>query len=231
MRVKKIQNVPNVSGDVPLTGPGSGGVIEARQKQQVLGLARVSMGVVRPLLGVEGDKDVVFGQGKEIGERTPEPVPSPVLEAARFRGPIVVFLGLDETQHTHTYPRTNTHSKETTDLDLALSNFETPQSSEQTVKSLPGIPYFALDLSETSEEDVGAFLERARLEVDGGDKTLPLGEEGLSTTVTVELAFAEPRSAANAFSAFDAAVFAEGRSMVDWNARNNVRNHFSLSFS
>ena len=227
MRVKKIQNVPNVSADVPLTGPGSGGVIEARQKQQVLGLARVSMGVVRPLLGVEGDKDVVFGQGKEIGERTPEPVPSPVLEAARLRGPIVVFLGLDETQHTHTYPRTNTHSKETTDLDLALSNFETPQSSEQTIKSLPGIPYFALDLSETSEEDVGAFLERASLEVDGGGKTLR--EEGISTTV--ELAFAEPRSAANAFDAFDAAVFAEGRSMVDWNARNNVRNTFHHYFS
>ena len=32
----------------------------------------------------------------------------------------------------------------------------------------------------------------------------------------------EPRAASQGLSAFDAAVFAEARSMIDWNARNSV---------
>lgn len=41
-----------------------------------------------------------------------------------------------------------------------------------------------------------------------------------------QLKFSEARVAMNSMSWFDAAVFAEARSMVDWNARNKVLHQF-----
>ena len=42
-----------------------------------------------------------------------------------------------------------------------------------------------------------------------------------------QIKFSEPRAAMNTVDWFDAAVFAEARSMVDWNARNKVRADFT----
>lgn len=47
----------------------------------------------------------------------------------------------------------------------------------------------------------------------------PESEE--SSSISYE--FMEPRAATTQFTAFEAAIFAEARSMVDWNARNKVR--------
>ena len=94
-----------------------------------------------------------------MGERVPEGVPA--LEAARHRGPSIVFLGLDETQHAHALTNKSSTLNESTDLDLALAQFPTPEAALKMMERLPGIPYFALDVSELSEQETKAFLERA----------------------------------------------------------------------
>ena len=68
------------------------------------------------------------------------------------------------------------------------------------------MPYFCVDVSGLEDALVVGVLE-------GGEGS---GEEG-------KLEFVEPRAAAAGFTPFEAAVFAEARSMTDWNARNQVR--------
>ncbi|OCH87878.1 hypothetical protein OBBRIDRAFT_795792 [Obba rivulosa] len=147
-------------------------------------LARLTTADVRPLLGPEP----FFAQGEHEGEIAEEGVS--VLEAARFRGPPVVFLGLHETEAAGADA-------------LPSSDFSAKGDSSSVVENIHGTPYFSLDVTEVEKEKLDQVLQDSEV-----------GKSG------AKLEFMEPRSAMQSFDAFQAAVFAEARSMVDWNARN-----------
>jgi NAD+ diphosphatase len=123
-----------------------------------------------------------FGQGPTEGAIPT--VDLPILEAARFRGAPIVFLGFKE-------PRANEYSAAIPPEELA--------------KALVGTPFFSIDVSEASETELDRLVQTSLAGADGFD-----------------LSFAEPRAAMRGMSEFDAGVFAEARSMVDWNFRNKV---------
>jgi NAD+ diphosphatase len=133
---------------------------------------------VEPFLGSKP----YFGQGPGEGEVAA--VDLPILEAARFRGAPVVFLGLSEPQP---------------------NDYRQCTSPEQLAKTLIGTPFFSIDLSEISQTELNRLLQTSITRTDG-----------------YALSFAEPRGATRGMSEFDAAIFAEARSMVDWNFRNKV---------
>ncbi|KDQ55689.1 hypothetical protein JAAARDRAFT_37099 [Jaapia argillacea MUCL 33604] len=114
-----------------------------------------------------------------------------VLEAARLRHAPIVFLGLHE-------PDGNTAGA------LPSSDFSTKGETPETVVSrIKGTAYFTVDVTDIEEETVTSVLENTQ--------AAKAGEI---------LEFSEPRSAMGSFDGFQAAIFAETRSMVDWNARN-----------
>ncbi|KIJ25743.1 hypothetical protein M422DRAFT_216569 [Sphaerobolus stellatus SS14] len=80
---------------------------------------------------------------------------------------------------------------------LPSSEFRTPETS----KDISGVPYFSVELSGVPEDVIEELLKSAA----------PEGQT---------LKFDDPRSASATFSMFDAAVFAEARSMLDWIIRN-----------
>lgn len=84
---------------------------------------------------------------------------------------------------------------------LPSSDFKDPGPA---VANLKGTPYFALDVADADEGTVQRVLDEA------GNRN----SEGLKYT------WSEPRSVIGFMDAFDAAVYAGGRSMVDWNYRN-----------
>ncbi|KAF8591850.1 hypothetical protein K439DRAFT_1401158 [Ramaria rubella] len=80
---------------------------------------------------------------------------------------------------------------------LPSSEFRTPEKASD----ISGAPFFALDIAGVSEAAADEFVKSA-------------AQDGEC------LKFEEPRSATGSFSMFEGAVFAEGRSMLDWNTRN-----------
>lgn len=144
-------------------------------------LALLTTQDVKPLLGAEP----FFGQCEQEGELSSSDVS--VLEAARLRGPSIVFLGLKETETLGTSA-------------LPSSEFKDPQTA---VAKLTGTPYFSADVADLDENKVNEVIENAGLVKDGST-----------------LAFTEPRAAMSSLDAYTAALFAEARSMVDWNQRN-----------
>ena len=118
------------------------------------------------------------------------------LEVARLRGPRIVFLGLEEPRGTTAI--------------LPSSDFSAKDEAPEVVaKRITGTPYFSLDVSDVEPSALDAVLQNNQLAKDGG-----------------QLKFSEARVAMNSMNWFDAAVLAEARSMVDWNARNRVRTDF-----
>ncbi|TDL26184.1 hypothetical protein BD410DRAFT_784246 [Rickenella mellea] len=115
---------------------------------------------------------------------------SRTLEAARLSTPNIIFLGLHETSQLNSA--------------LPSSDFS-GTDARAVVERIEGTPFFALDVSDVPEHSVSQALQ-------------------LSTPDKVadseKLEFVEPRAATATFNMFDAAVFAEARSMLDWNARN-----------
>ncbi|KAH7905966.1 NUDIX hydrolase domain-like protein [Hygrophoropsis aurantiaca] len=83
---------------------------------------------------------------------------------------------------------------------LPSSDFSDPQAA---VANLEGTPYFSLDVADFEEGKVNEILQNTEL-----------GKNGATLT------FVEPRAAMSSLDAFTAGVFAEARSMVDWNYRN-----------
>ncbi|KAH9892734.1 NUDIX hydrolase domain-like protein [Cubamyces lactineus] len=146
-------------------------------------LARLTTSDVKPLLGPEP----FFAQGQQEGELAQPDVP--VLEAARLRGPPIVFLGLHETDADSSNA-------------LPSSEFSAKTSAETVITNIKGTPYFSLDVSDITSAEVDKVLQAAATRGGG------------------EFQFSEPRAALALFDAFDAALSAEARSMVDWNARN-----------
>ena len=109
-----------------------------------------------------------------------------------MRGPTIIFLGLDEPQGTTAI--------------LPSSDFSAKKEAPEVVaERVTGTPYFSLDVSDVESSVLDAVLQSDQLAKDGG-----------------QLKFSEERTAMGSMNSFDAAVFAEARSMVDWNARNRV---------
>lgn len=87
---------------------------------------------------------------------------------------------------------------------LPSSDFSAKTDPSIAVTNVNGTPYFAMDVSDTTSE------------------TLEMALKSSKTTEEGSLEFMESRSASAGFTAFDAAIFAEARSMIDWNTRNKV---------
>lgn len=161
-------------------------LIVSESSQRALSLARLSTSDVKPLLGSEP----FFAQGEKDGELAPNGIS--VLEAARCRGPPIVFLGLHE-------PQTVTAGA------LPSSDFSGKNDHETIIQNINGTPYFSLDVTDVDQQTIDAVLQNSEASKAGA-----------------QLMFEEPRKAMGTFDVFEAAVFAEARSMVDWNSRNKV---------
>jgi len=85
---------------------------------------------------------------------------------------------------------------------LPSSDFKDPYAA---VENLEGAAYFSMDVADIDENKINGAIENAELAHDGSTLT-----------------FMEPRSAMSSLDAFTAAIFAEARSMVDWNQRNKA---------
>ncbi|KAI9449413.1 NUDIX hydrolase domain-like protein [Lactarius psammicola] len=74
---------------------------------------------------------------------------------------------------------------------------------EELARVLVGTPFFSIDVTEVSQTKLDHLVRNSTAGTDG-----------------YKLTFAEARAATRDLSDFDAGVFAEARSMVDWNFRN-----------
>lgn len=135
---------------------------------------------VEPFLGPKP----YIGQGPSESEGVIAAVDLPILEAARFRGAPIVFLGVSE-------PQVNVYCPAV--------------PPEEFAKTLVGTPFFSIDLSEVDQAGLDRLMQTSAAATDG-----------------FNLLFDEARSALRGMDGFDAGVFAEARSMVDWNFRNKV---------
>ena len=133
-----------------------------------------------------------FSQTQQEGSLADSEVMS--LQAARFRGPSIVFLGL----HEHEDSTGASHA-------LPSSDFSAKQDVSAVVSKLHGTPYFSLDVSDIAETQVQETLEQSAQ-----------GREG------IKLEFMIGQAAMGSLNQFDSSVFAEARSLVDWSARNKV---------
>ncbi|TFK89313.1 hypothetical protein K466DRAFT_519155 [Polyporus arcularius HHB13444] len=113
------------------------------------------------------------------------------LEAARLRGTPIVFLGLHESQTTFAAALPSSDFSAKTDLQTLTSNVQ-------------GSAYFSLDVTDVDSAELDNVLA----------SSVATTQEGLKLT------FSEPRAVMSTLDAFEAAIFAEARSMIDWNARN-----------
>ena len=118
------------------------------------------------------------------------------LEVARLRGPKIVFLGLEEPQGTT--------------VILPPSDFsDKTEAPEVVAERIIGTPYFSLDVSDIESSALDPLLQNDELAKDGN-----------------QFKFSEGRGAMLSMSWYDAAVFAEARTIVDWNARSRVCGNF-----
>ena len=76
---------------------------------------------------------------------------------------------------------------------------------EEFAKTLVGTPFFSIDLNEVDQTGLDRLMQTSAAATDG-----------------FNLSFDEARSSLRGMDEFDAGVFAEARSMVDWNFRNKV---------
>jgi len=143
-------------------------------------LALLTTTEVEPFLGPKP----YVGQGPSESESAIAAVNLPILEAARFRGAPIVFLGVSE-------PQVNVYCPAV--------------PPEEFAKTLVGTPFFSIDLSEVDQTGLDCLMQTSATATDG-----------------FNLSFDEARSALLGMDEFDAGVFAEARSMVDWNFRNKV---------
>lgn len=143
-------------------------------------LALLTTAEVEPILGPKP----YVGQGPSKSEDAIASVDLPILEAARFRGAPIVFLGVSEPQANVYCPAV---------------------PPEEFAKTLVGTPFFSIDLSEVDQTGLDRLMQTSAAATDG-----------------FNLSFDEARSALRGMDEFDAGVFAEARSMTDWNFRNKV---------
>lgn len=149
-------------------------------------LAQLTTQDVRALLG----PTPYFSQGQTEGAHAEAGVSA--LESARFHGPDVTFLGLQE-------PESESQA-------LPSTEFSAKNDAVAVVDKIKGTPYFSLDATRLEKTAVDAALEST--EAYGRDQ---------------KFVFVDARPAMASMDVFYAAVFAEARALVDWNARNRVR--------
>ncbi|KAJ3530492.1 hypothetical protein NM688_g7700 [Phlebia brevispora] len=149
-------------------------------------LALLTTEDVRALLGPKP----YFAQGERDGDLADHDVH--VLEAARMRGPGIVFLGLQE-------------SDEGKSDALPSSDFSAKSDAASVVAKIKGTAYFSLDVSKVNEKELDEVLQ-----------TSDAARSGVSLT------FIDGRQAMGYMDYYYAAVYAEARAQVDWNARNKV---------
>jgi len=149
-------------------------------------LARLTTSDVRSLLGPEP----FFAQGQNEGDIAENDVS--VLEAARLRGPPLVFLGLDE-------PSSGNETQEA----LPSSDFSAKTDPASVASKINGTPYFSLDVSQVEQKLLDEVLQSSEI-----------GKKG------AKFEFIDARPAMRYLDWQAAAIVAEGKSMVDWNARN-----------
>lgn len=133
-----------------------------------------------------------FAQGQNDGDLAASDVH--VLESARLRGAPIVFLGLHE-------PNSESEGADA----LPSSDFSAKADAAAVAEKIKGTPYFTLDVSGLEQKDVDDVIQSSEASKRG-----------------VKLNFTDARGALYTFTYFDAAITAEARSMVDWNARNKV---------
>ncbi|OJA10338.1 hypothetical protein AZE42_07345 [Rhizopogon vesiculosus] len=85
---------------------------------------------------------------------------------------------------------------------LPSSDFKDPYTA---VENLEGTPYFSVDVVDLDENTINEAIENTELAKDGS-----------------ALTFMEPRAAMSSLDVYTASIFAEARSMVDWNQRNKA---------
>ncbi|KZT29078.1 hypothetical protein NEOLEDRAFT_697443 [Neolentinus lepideus HHB14362 ss-1] len=129
--------------------------------------------------------------GQGRSEGDVAPTETHVLEAARLRDSPIVFLGLHEPDESKSGA-------------LPSADFSAKEEAANTaVANIEGTPYFTLDVTDVEAGKVEQVLSNS--------EAAQKGEK---------LEFSEPRSAMGSFDMFQAGLFAEARSMIDWNARN-----------
>ncbi|KAL5523499.1 hypothetical protein ACEPAG_7672 [Sanghuangporus baumii] len=174
------------------------------------GLARLSTSTISSLLG----SPPIFGQGKEPGQAAQAVDDSGEedlhVHAARLHGPGIVFLGVHEPENAQ-----DDNSKA-----LPSSEFSAKADPHVAASNISGVPYFSLDVSETDKDILDEVLKSASQSYDSDADQASSSNSDLNGSPQVSLDFMEPRTASSGFSAFEAAIFSEARSMVDWNARN-----------
>ena len=87
-----------------------------------------------------------------------------------------------------------------------LNDYNPATPPEELAKALVGTPFFSIDVSDVGQTELDRLVQTSVARTDGFD-----------------LSFTDPRAAMGGMSEFCASVFAEARSMVDWNFRNKVR--------
>ncbi|KAH0828129.1 NUDIX hydrolase domain-like protein [Lanmaoa asiatica] len=85
------------------------------------------------------------------------------------------------------------------------------KEAEAAVANINGTPYFSVDVAALEEGKVDEVVQNSEL-----------------AKSDAKLAFTDPRAAMGALDMFAAAVFANARSMVDWNDRNKACIHLLL---
>lgn len=116
-------------------------LLTIKADEQKGSLAYLSTDDVKSFLGPEP----FFGQGKEVNDVAPDDVH--VLEAARLRGPPIVFLGLEE-------PHEGSASA------LPSSEFMDPHAAAANLK---GTPFFSVDVGDFEEKKIDEVLKATSL--------------------------------------------------------------------
>ncbi|THV06219.1 hypothetical protein K435DRAFT_773413 [Dendrothele bispora CBS 962.96] len=134
-----------------------------------------------------------FNQGQTAGSVVPTGQESHFTEAVRHNGQPIVFLGLHEST-------TNGHGA------LPSSDFSSKSTdAESVIAKIDGTPYFSMDVADldVNEEEMNKSFKETGAIKDGE-----------------KLGWGDPRALMTTMSSFDGAVYAEARSMTDWNWRN-----------
>ncbi|KAK7692196.1 hypothetical protein QCA50_003820 [Cerrena zonata] len=130
-----------------------------------------------------------FAQGKNPGDLADND--APILQSARIHGPPVAFLGLLE-------PDTGGKIGNV----LPSSDFSAKADPVSIAARIEGSPFFSLDVTKLDKGEVDKTLQQSSI---------------VKAGKTVE--FVDGRAAMGHLTQVDSAIFAESRTLVDWNSR------------
>ena len=134
-----------------------------------------------------------FAQGKNPGELSESDVPA--LQSARIHGPPLAFLGLLE-------PDTGGKIGNV----LPSSEFSAKADPASIAARIQGSSFFSLDVTKLDQGEVDKALKESSV---------------VKAGKAVE--FVDGRAAMGHLTQVDSAIFAESRTLVDWNSRTRVR--------